>query len=288
MSEDNKEAEVKNDNSGKEARLNEKLYTDQKLQEAKALIARHLSDALPQEPTQVFLQYMYEKTGGEYNGKIRGIHYIRLEIATGYVPGAEFLRENHITPAQDEINLLIVAHELLHQRNAEAAGQEYFFGCNLDDLVSDKDVEQLPPVRLFNKVSQERLRKRIIPTTDNLFRALDEGIATSGESFLIDHRLSELEATNNTEGINGLKQVKRDRLRFLNRTKRRGHYTHYTDGLRMITNLSKLVGLEELPAVLSSVDIGACIRIIKGSPEYEKILNDPKLLPGLSPNAYKS
>lgn len=262
------------------------LYSERKVEEAKKLIAKYLPVGLPQQPTRLCTEFVQddgdEQTSGQYLGAVRGVNYIRLDIPEkNYFSRGLHLQARprvKISAGQDEVNLAVVTHELIHQKIAEVIGQESYFGGNLNELVTDDEVRVLDPKELFFRIHQKRIETDMI-VPNSLIKAIDEGIATSAELFIMNQRINELKVSHD-ERLAALLGEKKLRIKFLI-MQRWGNYSHYTAGARIVARLVRKVGLEQLPGILTSIDIDKCKQIMKGSEEYEAILKNPFLIPGL-------
>jgi len=180
-----------------------------------------------------------------------------------------------------------LVHELIHQRQAELNPSTFNYltspglaSINPDTIPEDQLVDLLiESHKAYNRTHKE----------DSLFYPVVEGMAALGAFYIMGKFVDELAGAGEGETANRLWEVRKGEIRneVINpkRSERAGrgdnYSLYYPEGLDIMRKLYKAFGLQNVPQMLTTVDLAACQGIKRGSPEYQKITADPTQLPGL-------
>lgn len=181
-----------------------------------------------------------------------------------------------------------LVHELIHQRQAElnpsafkhltspeleSTNPETVNGGQLIDLLIESH-------RVYNRTHKE----------DSIFYPVIEGMAALGAFYVMSRFVDELTGAGEGEAASRLREVRRNMIRneIINpkrsaKDDRGDNYSsYYHEGLDIMRKLYKTFGLQNIPQMLATVDLVACRGIIRGSQEYQQIIDNPGQLPGLN------
>lgn len=180
-----------------------------------------------------------------------------------------------------------LVHELIHQRQAELNPQAFpqLQSSDLDNVDLDNTSEkELNPLLIEAHKSHSR-------TMDNnsLFYPIAEGMAVMGSFYVMGKLLADLKESGQADTAEKVRQVRNKTIRLeLSGTKREegagevdSYNLHYIEGVGIIRKLYRQFGIENIPGLLKSVDLIACRGIVKDTPQYQQMMKNPALLPGL-------
>lgn len=193
--------------------------------------------------------------------------------------------EHYSVDTWAEIHGLV--HELAHQRQAELNPEALpqLSSPELDVLDPDKTPrDELK--RLLTEASKGYGRT---VNSDSLFLPVIEGEAVVGSYYVMGRLEEDLIKSGKGDIAAKLREARKKKIRSelvrTERERRKGtaipYNLHYVEGSRMLRKLYKQLG-NDTPVALTSVDLNACRGIIKGSQQYQQIIENPSLLPGLN------
>src|SRR5581483_763932 len=253
----------------------EKKYGESIYNEAAALLREFLPQALPEEPTVILTKNLFDPA---YLGKVRGKHYIV------FPSGTQLMAENLLNNADPEkkegqtihwFSIFGMAHELIHQKHAEMVkefGEVARPDLNLDPNESDPQSFTELLIKARNEKDKE---VKNYAGSNNLFYTVVEGVANLGELYVMNRVLERVEKSGDTDTIERLHGLKKDRLKLLEKNKTDADSY---DGIFIMRKLYRQFGLERVPDLIKSVDLAACSKIARNSPEFTEIVKDPSKL----------
>lgn len=288
------------------------LYKDFLYREATSLLSRYLPEALPQEPTEILFSML-----PAYLAKFRGRHYIRLndyKVMNGIKRTIEEIRhvsdENWVKPPEEVgdwdkperlsargvnqysidswKNIYTLVHELIHQKQAElypSVSAELSASEVGDDDVLDKS-------KLHDALIQASRTHYYTLNPNNLAFPVTEGMAILGSYYVMSRFMDDLMKTGKTATAEKIRKIRNEDIHLNYRAERTPitdyppeEARRYTEGLKIMRKLSKRFGEANTPKMLAAVNLKACEGIVRGTPEYQRIIEDPTLLPGLPQTA---
>ncbi len=279
----------------------ERAFLDGVLNSAKELLGKYLPQMMVAEPTRFLAGYHYSDSaeeedsvsGGTYLGRFANKHFIKLSIQGS--PNSTFNDSPRVTAGDQiselserdrQIAILVGVHELVHQKVEEYMAAKGFPESQIDSSVR-RSAEKGPETSKFWFWAENWQREH--GSNDNLGQAINEGLATVVQLYVADRYRSDLSAQGEAEKAEYIRDQKKDRVANLQRGKsasgdshdryQKGH--HYFAGVRVIAKLVEQFGMENLPKVLQALDIQKIRAIKMNTPEYNQVLADPMLLPGL-------
>lgn len=184
----------------------------------------------------------------------------------------------------------ILIHELIHQKQAElnpAINPDFALFPELVDLDPDS----------MNRGDLGFLLRTSIPgkkdgsfqkAVNSISKPVSEGIAVMGSLYVMQKLADDLRKEGDEETAVRVTEAKTEEFRkyfSANRNpesvRREPTTPQYVEGIKIVSKLYKQFGIENLPRILSAIDLKACQNIAVGSPEYQQVTEDPSLLPGL-------
>lgn len=334
-------------------------YVDFLHHQGASLLGQYLPQALPQEPTTMFVGFI-----SNYVGKFKGRHYIALERPSALDPMVQFL-EKQKQASEAEYENIKRFGELEHKRIdlliAKAAEGEVTM-ADLEEIerkikIEEEAMKQMPieetkkepqdwqePTKMLQGPSQysedtwkrlsSSLHEQIHQTqaelnpsafpvlespeldeidpnfsdrshlykilmeahksynraqnNDSLFYPVIEGMAVLGTFYVMGRFAEDLAKAGETEAAQRLQKVRmwliHDEVVVPRREMRLGkddYNFYYTEGYGIMRKLFKHFGLENIPQIVSNIDLAACRQIAKDSPMYQQIIDNPSFLPGL-------
>lgn len=179
-----------------------------------------------------------------------------------------------------------LVHEQVHQRQAELNPRAF-------PQLSSPELDVLDPVTAPRSDLKRQLteaHKSWVRTTnkDSLFEPVVEGMSVVGSFYVLGRLANDLMKSGQVDIATRIGQARNERIRSelvqTERNRRGGrdvsYNLHYVEGSRIIRKIYKQFG-EQTPRILTAVDLNACREITKGSPQYQQIMENPALLPGL-------
>lgn len=181
-----------------------------------------------------------------------------------------------------------LVHELIHQKQAELNPLAF-------PVLTSSELDGMDP----NTDDRNKLYKLLIGaheaysrthSENSLFFPAVEGIATLGTHYITGRLTDDLTKSGKKNAAGKIRQVRKDliyttvivpRREIREERKSVGYSINYVEGIDIMRKLYKHFGLKDIPRILANVDLNACHQIIKGSPQYQKIIENPALLPGL-------
>lgn len=239
-------------NPQEELSKNEKLVlTEQRLNCAKSLLGRFLPQAAPQKPTKIILEEVPDRSFGEFDGR----DTITLSTASF---SDEHLKDSKQKILYEQRDIRTLVHELIHQSQAE-----------------------LTNYRAFE-----------IEGENSIVMPLAEGMATLGEFYVLNRHIEEAQSQGDLSTLEALNWLKTRQLHIFTEVRRQKSgdmlcAVDYSDGLfdsmRQLYKDKTLMSAvdNDFINLLKSIDIEKCKDIKKGTPEYAKMIKNPRLLPGL-------
>lgn len=182
-------------------------------------------------------------------------------------------------------------HELIHQRQEELNPQ-------LSEELSSPELEQIDPKNtssyVMSQLAREASKAKVRATPEeaktSMCFVVMEGMASIGCSYVMKRLEDDLTTAGDTELAIKVSKIRSDRFhddtteihRDLKTGKKQpsDYAANYLEGARLMRKLYKQFG-ETTPKLLTQVDLQACLQITKGSPQYQQIMENPVLLPGL-------
>ncbi len=246
------------------------------------LLTRYLPQLKPLEETVLVSRFDPEERP-YYYGKLRGKHYVAMTFGGGgyksYKHWVGSLNSTHSRDIfMDEQNVVAVAHELIHQRQAEQFGQKAVIGEDLDLIISDEDYENSSPEQLI-QLLHARTGEGFTLEEDVL-----EGSAQMVEHYLIGKRIEEELSKPESIRLGPLISYKWASLRQLLSYAQSEEYGKYLTGFEIMRKLYKRFGLGNLEELIKAIDLQQCEEILPGTDRYNMIVQDPSKLPGLENN----
>lgn len=180
-----------------------------------------------------------------------------------------------------------LVHELIHQRQAEL-NPKAFPDLSSSDL-NNRDPDNVPKAELKRLVTEAHKTYSRTMNSNSIFYPVIEGMAVAGSYFVMGRFLGDLVKSGQTDIAEKIKQLRNKTIHMelieTERKKRSGevdsYNLHYVEGVGIIRKLYRQFGIENTPGLLKSVDLTVCLGIVKGTPQYQQIIEDPALLPGL-------
>lgn len=185
-------------------------------------------------------------------------------------------------------------HELIHQRQEELnpAVSQDLSSPELDRV----DLDRIDTQKLWNLIKIASVAAGRAKDINNLFWPVIEGMADVGCFYIMKKLEEDLIKAGDTEsaakvGKARSKNIHESTTRIYRDLKTgklhpSQYAINYLEGARLVRKLYKYFG-ETTPKLLTQVDLQACQQITKGSPQYQQIMENPALLPGLSHVAQK-
>ncbi len=180
----------------------------------------------------------------------------------------------------------MLVHELIHQKQAELnpAAFPVLTSPRLDSI----DPEVITRDQLYDLLIESH-KAHSRTESKSIFDPVIEGIAVLGAFYVMGKFADDLAVSDEKDAANKIRAVRKNSIHqevIASRRKIRegndeDYDLNYAEGFNIMRKLYKRFGLENLPKVLAKVDLVACQQITKGSPEYQQIIENPALLPGL-------
>lgn len=231
--------------------------------EAVEIIKQHYPKWVPKEDFTLIVLNTSAETG-RYVGKWEGNHKILITVA-----GKEDLQNPH-----KRLSLtLTIAHELLHQRVAEIIKVDDPNGLELEKKLKFKPLESMSP---FEKA--ETLTFSGIAKASRLQKIINEGCAVYGELQILSSLLKNSTVTlKQKQSILNL-QI----LRTTDLIKKQGdRQSTYYDGYYLILKILAIFPNRNLDEIIAQVDWDACGNIDSSSSDFNAIISNPALIPGI-------
>jgi hypothetical protein len=234
----------------------------QVIQEALEILANFTEAYLVEEDFALVALKTAARTGS-YIGKWEGKHNIMATVS-----GREA-----ITNPKERISLVLtICHELLHQKFAEILGLTDPNGTDIDaklqhELLQSKSDFERAEILAFSGMADASF----------LQKALNEGFAVYGELQLLKALLSSGDLIPEERAV--ILEFVEERLRDITEEKERP--STYRDGHTLITGLLKRFKETDLLEVVARIDWKGCSRIKSDSAQYNAILQDPSVIPGI-------
>lgn len=184
-----------------------------------------------------------------------------------------------------------LVHELIHQRQEELNPQ-------LSEELSFPELDQADPKntasyvmsQLARDASKAQLQTMPEEVKTSMCYVAMEGMAVVGSSYVMKRLEDDLIKAGETESAAKINKVRKDRIHEdttniyrrlkTGKTQPSDYQANYLEGVKLMRKLYKRFG-ETTPKLLAQVNLQACQQIMKGSPQYQQIMEDPTLLPGL-------
>lgn len=172
-----------------------------------------------------------------------------------------------------------LVHELIHQKQAELNPEAF-------PVLASPELDNTDP----SSISRNELKRLLISahkvqsrSVDNnsLFYPVIEGIAVLGSFYVMSKFLADLKNKDQDELMKKVNEVRNEGIRLELAKKQEGYDSNYLEGSRLIRKIYKQFGIENTPRLLSQVNLQACQVISKDTPQYQQVLENPALLPGL-------
>lgn len=186
------------------------------------------------------------------------------------------------------VNTLI--HELIHQRQAELnpAAWPTELSSPALDLVDPDNIRIDDLQRLLREAWIPINRAESYGERNSIFFPVIEGMATLGSFYVMGKFAEDLMEEGDTNIASKVRQARDRKIKSFFRMRRNAEFVRmepiipkYTEGVEMMRKLYKQFGVENTPKLLASIDLKACQNITEGSPEYQQMMENPALLPGL-------
>jgi hypothetical protein len=238
------------------------------LKEARQNMSRYAPHALPTEPTVIVAEQGDMYGGGEYLGEFDGDHY--LDVTFGK-------RSDLMDPTKKETLLTLITHELVHQKQFETPSIATTPQL-AESTLSPDEMSELTPQQIVDLLRKQKESMQL----SNLHSALLEGTAVQIELHILKEKIASAQATGDQKQVALLTDVLQERLLLLEQDKELAEFENgYFDGSKMVSGLIDTFGFEKIFTVLETIDYQQCRNIKANTPEYDAIVQNPRLLPGL-------
>lgn len=182
-----------------------------------------------------------------------------------------------------------LTHEMIHQRQEELNPEAFpeLSSPELDNINPDTmDSRELRS--LLTEAHRKQTRRREEIGGDSIFYPVIEGMAVVGSYYAMAGLESDLRVSGNIKTADTVRKSRQQAIYHdleARRQLRRGedirdYQIYYVNGVNMMRKLYKKFGIEGTIDLLKRVDLAACQKITKGSPEYQAMMEDPTKLPG--------
>ncbi len=235
-----------------------------------------------------------------YLGKVNGTHVITLGQSSGkniFLPHTNIVRYNPYRdgnpidlPQESVTNS--ATHELVHMLHAQLVGD---IGIDhypyMDSGINPSKIRHMSPAEsseMFQREANGVSREHSTEEKSNIAQVIQEGVAVGVELYILDALIKKAQEQNDQESLREYKRLKKARLQYIAHAKKADDYVGggsnvYSIGLlEVFPALLKRFGKEKLPQVLQQINMRRCTEILEGSDEFERILGDITLLPGLT------
>lgn len=259
-------------------------YIQSLYREARELISNHLPGALTEETTHIIYSKPHPMSFGRgentyYQGKLRGEHYLNLTLSDDITTTNDYLRKG--------LAIAGMVHELLHQKHAEIIGQKEFWGVDPDCVISDEEIKNN---KNYLEFTHAKLKdNKSFYRENSIGSAVREGVARMGQRYIM------LKAAKDAYKSGDKEKGKIYKARENWQTNM--EYFYFRRGIESIFNpyyigqdniirplLRRFIANDVL-SLIKSIDLKACGDIIvEGTDQFNEIIKDPTLLPGIKDN----
>lgn len=245
-------------------------YTERKYKEALTDLEENLPPELLGKDTLVVVGDINRRTGGEYVGKWKEKSYLMLSSLKARDP--YFDPEDRSDQLTEEDDRMSATHELFHEGHSERVSGNVF--PVLDGVVkSEADV-------LLRVLEGGEIEE------DNMALVVCEGVAVFGSLWVSNRRQEKIESSvgHDKHLVAAIEKARQGQLAIIREGLRdlSGPLASRALGTAAILRgLYKRFGFEAMPILVGHINIKDCEQIKASSPEFDLIVRDPTLLPGL-------
>lgn len=241
--------------------------TDSEMREvvsmALAITKKHNPNWIIQEAV-TFIILNTSAATGLYVGKWDGRHHVRITVSG---------KENIMDPHQRMILAITLAHELLHQRVAEIKQVDDINGLGLKEKLKHKLFTTMTPFQRAEAFSYGAAHASLLQ------KVINEGCAVYEELKILGSLLQDNSIT--AEQRQSVEEIVLLRKHDINRDNNKREST-YSKGYNIIVQLLEALPGKSVIELLNMIDWDLCGEIGYDSPQYDEILRDPRLIPGLN------
>lgn len=188
-------------------------------------------------------------------------------------------------------SILVAVHELMHQKQAELHPHTltYFTPEDIDDA----DFSNLPNSEKF-VLLQKAHRSKVLSMDEkernSMLYPVIEGTAVLGTYLVMGQLADDLEREGQSDVAARIREAQRQQL-FNELTAVRDtegnpvpdpYKQNYQKGFKIIKKLYRRFGPKKTPEVIRNIDLTTLRSISQGSEQYQRMMEDPTLLPGLA------
>ena len=183
-------------------------------------------------------------------------------------------------------SVMIMVHELIHQRQAELHPEAFAtFEFTPEDL-GTPDLSKLPKSEvstLLQRAHRGKMQCMDERQRNSLFYPVIEGTAVIGAHYVASRLVEDLYRQGLTEAAVGVRDVRSETLRAnLKQEKDMNgesindpYHRNYKDGVRILKKLLRKVDPEKIVDMIINIDLTVLRSITKGSTEYQQIIDNP-------------
>jgi len=245
--------------------------------------------AVQQQVSAFFSPFHYSLEAGAYVGKTKDRHYLIANY--GDIALNDLNRDD--APYQLREMISLMEHELIHAKQAELIENQVIASggqMNPMNLINETSTELLARLSTTERRSddsdiilllweQERAYRQQHHESFLLFRTLAEGPAILGEIYLLQRRRLQVKDPIEKKMWNDFLL---QNLRGLQSKEAEDICPHYMQGRRIFDALQREFGSEKLPELFRQIDFQTILRTNSAPELLRTILQDPRLIPGLS------
>lgn len=179
-------------------------------------------------------------------------------------------------------------HELMHAWHTEQIYESFGGNISVEPAVETNSTQLVVghTPESFDRLSQEHSELSSYLTEESIDQAVSEGIAVFFEVLILAEWKKQvyLEMPSVSSEIQRYFNTRFAELRHREDVEYPTNPSYYT-GLQIMRKLIAFFSLEELVSIIADIDVLACDEIQLDSERGQKIISDPRLLPGLEKNA---
>lgn len=263
----------------------ENAYEERVVGNAEILLKKYLPDWCPTEPV-ILIRADEPRTMGRYIGRVRGKHYLLLSHRN---------YQQEIPLGKELEDTITILHEMIHARHAEEhvkySHRNDYYGPDQDSLFTDDDLTSLSITDIIARMDNASIGY-YKQNSSSLFSVMIEGIATSGEMYVVRQYAEQLEQTGDVERARLLAVVLQEKRGQLEKAKESplarigyGLDASYVNGVDMVRKMVPDSNINAIHIQLKQIDLNKCRQVSFGSSEFKGVLsNDTGILEKLKYN----
>ena len=262
------------------------LYVSKIKNEAIDVMRQAAPEIVPSKPIELVYMPTHNAVG-QYQGIFAGHHYIG--VRTNLVSNPYF---DPLDPEMSETksrDISSVVHEATHAYQAETRGEEnYFYIKNPLESVAYVSDNPTPREIFFALEDANSMLENHREATDfTLILNIYEGSAILAQMMSLNQMIENAKTDKEKQAVEKSKRKIIMHLRFRDdydrpdEDNKEASY-RYRDGVALLRPLYHEFGMSKLPDILKRINYDECSKIKVGSKEYEDIVRNPKLIPGIS------